>query len=379
MNRQQGVSLPAALVAVALTAIVGTAITRMITDGMAIQKHVEFRQAGNNLRLSILRHLSDPLVCAANFGLGSPGGPVNPTTNGPNRDRIRNINGTSFLEEFPIANVTYMNGTVRVIAIDFSLTKGFSPNFIGSNKGASDLVIRLQSTLLPDSVELGQSFRPIRLVAEVAGGLIQRCVAVGDDEENFWRLSASGDVFFPNPAPGINFVGVGTNNPLSRLHVNGSLRISNLPPAVPIPPPSRLDVFRLDNTNGTLAVETDMIAETYMHGSDKRLKQDVELAGGLSRLRKLQAWSFRWKSNLRTALGLKAQEVEKVFPSVVQTDEVTKIKTVDYSQLQGPLIESVKELAIQQSDVHQKINKYEMRLLNLKKRLSKKHGWDLRD
>lgn len=44
-------------------------------------------------------------------------------------------------------------------------------------------------------------------------------------------------------------------------------------------------------------------------------------------------------------MGVIAQEVEKVFPEAVVTDEVTGYKSVAYSKLVAPLIEAVKELA----------------------------------
>lgn len=370
MLTQLGISLPAALVAVALVTTVGTAISRLVSDSMNTQKQVEFRQAGNNLRLSLIRHLSDPQVCQMNFGTGSAGGPVNPATNTPNRDRVLNLNGTSFLEESTVSDATYMNGVLRIAGIDFSTVKGFTPNFVGATKGASDLVVRVQSTLLPGAIELGRSFRPVRLVVEVTGGVIQNCVAVGDDTGNFWQLSPPGDVFFPNPSPGSNFVGIATNNPQARLHINGNFQVSNLPPAVPLPPPSRLDVFSLNNLGGTLRINTDMIADTYLHSSDVRQKSQVTTAPGLKDLQRLDPLKFRWNKDQKTALGLRAQQVQKIFPSAVANDKQTHLKAIDYAQLQGPLIESVKQLSRDQNKMIHQINRYQVRLNELKKTLS---------
>lgn len=370
MLNQFGISLPSALVAVALVTTIGTAITRLVSDSMNTQKQVEFRQAGNNLRLNVLRHLSDPQVCRLNFGTGSAGGPVNPATNTPNRDRLLNLNGSSFLEESTVSGATYMNGVLRIAGIDFSTAKGFTPNFVGSTKRASDLVVRVQSPLLPGAIELGRSFRPIRLVVEVAGGVIQNCVAVGDDTGNFWQLSPPGDVFFPNPSPGSSFVGIATNNPQARLHVNGNFQVSNLPPAAPNPPPSRLDVSSLNNLGGTLRINTDMIADVYLHGSDVRQKSQVRTAPGVSSLTHLSPVMFRWKDSQQTSLGLRAQQVEKIFPSAVSQDPLTQLKVIDYAQLQGPLIQSVNQLSRDQSALLEKIDLYEIRLNQLKKILS---------
>ncbi|KKU11770.1 MAG: Hemagglutinin-like protein [Parcubacteria group bacterium GW2011_GWB1_45_7] len=42
-------------------------------------------------------------------------------------------------------------------------------------------------------------------------------------------------------------------------------------------------------------------------------------------------------------MGLIAQEVEKIFPDFVHTNEETGLKSVDYAKLTVPLIEAVKE------------------------------------
>ncbi|HEU5114493.1 MAG TPA: hypothetical protein VFT82_01865, partial [Candidatus Paceibacterota bacterium] len=41
--------------------------------------------------------------------------------------------------------------------------------------------------------------------------------------------------------------------------------------------------------------------------------------------------------------GLIAQDVEKVYPELVNTNKQTGLKSVEYANLVGPLIEAVKE------------------------------------
>ena len=51
-----------------------------------------------------------------------------------------------------------------------------------------------------------------------------------------------------------------------------------------------------------------------------------------------------------------AQQVEKVLPEVVHTDEETGIKSVAYGNMNGLLIEAIKELSIKIEDLQTQIN-----------------------
>jgi trimeric autotransporter adhesin len=44
-------------------------------------------------------------------------------------------------------------------------------------------------------------------------------------------------------------------------------------------------------------------------------------------------------------IGVIAQEVEQIFPSLVHTNSTTGIKSVEYGNLVAPIIEAIKELA----------------------------------
>jgi len=104
--------------------------------------------------------------------------------------------------------------------------------------------------------------------------------------------------------------------------------------------------------------------------SDKRLKKDFKIiANPLEKLQKLNGYYYTWKAtdeldeNIasldgykerkeRADIGLIAQEVEAVLPELVDTDkEEANIKSVNYSQLIAVVIEGVKDLANQVSDI----------------------------
>lgn len=113
-----------------------------------------------------------------------------------------------------------------------------------------------------------------------------------------------------------NRVGIGLTNPSYDLHVAGKIK-------------------------------SDGITET----SDIRLKKDIELIDeALNKLLQLRGVSYNWrvdeypemKLSDKRDLGVIAQEVEKLFPEVVNTDE-EGYKSVEYSHLVPVLIEAIKE------------------------------------
>ena len=90
--------------------------------------------------------------------------------------------------------------------------------------------------------------------------------------------------------------------------------------------------------------------------SDERLKNNVQtITGALDKVKALRGVTYTWNKGERkdqTDYGVIAQEVEKVIPEVVYDtilplldgDEETVYKTVDYSRLSSVLINAIKEL-----------------------------------
>ena len=101
--------------------------------------------------------------------------------------------------------------------------------------------------------------------------------------------------------------------------------------------------------------------------SDLRTKKNIEvIPESLNKILQLRGVTFNWRNDefpdkkfkSTRDMGVIAQEVEKVFPEIVQTAP-DSYKSVGYSQLVAPLIEAVKELYYkwtQDSEVlHQKV------------------------
>lgn len=97
----------------------------------------------------------------------------------------------------------------------------------------------------------------------------------------------------------------------------------------------------------------------FLYSSDRRLKKDiVSLSGGLAKLDAINPVSFRFISDTtnREHLGVIAQDVEKVYPQAVVTDE-NGYKKVDYPALVPVLIGAVKELKAANDNLETAVDK----------------------
>jgi trimeric autotransporter adhesin len=84
--------------------------------------------------------------------------------------------------------------------------------------------------------------------------------------------------------------------------------------------------------------------------SDVRLKENISpLKGGLEKVSNLQGVNFSWKSDDKhqNKIGFIAQEVEKIIPEVVFTNEADGFKGINYAEITAVLVEAVKELKAQ--------------------------------
>ncbi|MDG2342970.1 MAG: tail fiber domain-containing protein, partial [Flavobacteriales bacterium] len=113
-------------------------------------------------------------------------------------------------------------------------------------------------------------------------------------------------------------VGIGTTNPSYKLHVYGRIKTSGI-----------------------------------TESSDERLKKDIKsLEAALAKVMQLRAVSYKWKENQihsttdKTQIGFIAQEVEKIIPELVDTDD-EGYKSIQYSHLVPLLVGSIQELVLQ--------------------------------
>ena len=106
-----------------------------------------------------------------------------------------------------------------------------------------------------------------------------------------------------------------------------------------------------NSSDGTLA------ATDFSSTSDIRLKTNIKpIDDPLAKVIQIEGVSFNWKQDNRPALGVIADQVEKVLPELVRGDDP---KTVNYNGLIGLLIEAVKEQQIQIDNLNERLSKLE--------------------
>lgn len=166
------------------------------------------------------------------------------------------------------------------------------------------------------------------------------------------QLFADGQAF--------NFVGGGSGGSLWSDSGNGYLEYTGADKGVKINKMSGLpnpDVplasgLVWDADTNTLQVDGNIeITGELTDASDIRLKEDVrglgERGSMLDRIKAVEAVSFRMKDSKegRTEFGVIAQQLEKVFPELVVTDDSKDgFKSVNYTGLIAPLIGAAQEL-----------------------------------
>ena len=126
------------------------------------------------------------------------------------------------------------------------------------------------------------------------------------------------------------FIGATYATPTQMLDVNGNARFRAIG--------SGAYAGALNRTSdGTLTTAT----------SDIRLKENVlTLENSLDKVMQLRGVSFTWKTNPEygSRIGFIAQEMEKVLPELVFTNETDGYKGVNYAEMTAVLVEAIKEL-----------------------------------
>lgn len=106
-------------------------------------------------------------------------------------------------------------------------------------------------------------------------------------------------------------------------------------------------VFERQGANANIYT-TNITANTITAESDRTLKKNiVSMENGIGLVSKLRSVTYNWKDENKSQLmeyGFIAQEVEEGFPSLVQTNPNTGIKSVDYPKMVSILALAVQEL-----------------------------------
>ena len=145
------------------------------------------------------------------------------------------------------------------------------------------------------------------------------------------------------------FVGIGTTNATSKLHVIGNVSAtayygdgSNLTGFAGSGSQTLNTTLGLGNTSN-LGMSVGVVTATdFNSASDINLKENIKtIENSLNTIEQLRGVTFNWKENQKPSLGVIAQELQEILPELVNDGT---IKSVNYNGIIGVLIEAIKEL-----------------------------------
>ena len=111
---------------------------------------------------------------------------------------------------------------------------------------------------------------------------------------------------------------------------------------------------KFETTTTGITVTGAAQATDFNSTSDVRLKTNIQaIEDPLAKVVQIEGVSFNWKEDNRPALGVIADQVEKIIPELVHGDNP---KTVNYNGLIGLLIEAVKEQQVQITELKSKLD-----------------------
>lgn len=238
---------------------------------------------------------------------------------------LRSVKGTPLTNNEVDANFTNLNSEISSLESDMT-------------QAQSDITA-LEGALGP--AQIGET------VADIVGGMVTSNTESGisvtyDDTDNTLDFDvadftltidgdASGSATISNLAN--TTLTLDISSIVGSLNVSGGLQSSDL----------SLTGSITTATNATFT--GDVNAANFNTTSDITLKDNVELIESpLEKLFQLSGYTFDWKNNGKSSVGVMAQEVEKVFPQIVSTDS-DGLKRVSYDSLIPLLIEAIKELS----------------------------------
>ena len=115
---------------------------------------------------------------------------------------------------------------------------------------------------------------------------------------------------------------------------------------------------KLETQDTGISITGDLtVSGSVSEGSDVRLKTNIKpIKDPLDKVTQIEGVSFNWKKDNKPALGVIADQVEKIIPELVQGDDP---KTVNYNGLIGLLIEAVKDQQTQIDSLKERLSKLE--------------------
>jgi hypothetical protein len=105
-------------------------------------------------------------------------------------------------------------------------------------------------------------------------------------------------------------------------------------------------------TNGINVVGV-ITATDFNSASDLSLKTNIQSRSNpIDKILQINGVTFNWRESNKPSVGIIAQEIEKIFPELVNGENP---KTVNYNGLIGLLIEAIKEQQIEINNLKDKL------------------------
>jgi hypothetical protein len=271
------------------------------------------------------------------------------------------------------SNIIFRDGWDQVVAGIGSLYDGtsnrvdFHSMYYGGVKTDSDIVMSILGTgnvgigitnpSDPLTISRSGVGARTRLRLEVTGSATDQdsLITFADTgEAKYWSIGAkdTNDVFNIS-----NSTDLGTTERFT-VGSTGNVGIGNTGPSY------KLDVTGdINTTTGLRVAATQVCWNTGCTAiSDARLKEKIQpLENSLDNILKLRGVNYFWidkgRFGPKQQVGLIAQEVEKIYPEVIQTDEKTGTKSVAYDHLVAPLIEAVKLINARLNELYRSFTK----------------------
>jgi len=218
-------------------------------------------------------------------------------------------------------------------------TTGDDNSFFGVNSGLNNIT-GSGNTVLGASADLGSND-------------LTNATAIG--AKAFVTTSNSlvlGQINGMNGATVDTNVGIGTQAPLDRLHVNGIIRVVTLGAA------------------GSTTLCQNASSQIATCSSSLRYKTEIApFRSGLNLARRLQPITFKWKDGGTLDLGLGAEDVERVEPLLVTYNQKGEVEGVKYDRVAVVLLNAVNEQQAQIEKQHAENNSLRSQLEAQRKQL----------
>lgn len=349
--KKSGFTLMELLISVALVSILTISVIDYVTYSIKTPLIANQKAQLITLHNEIIAYLSNERNCTNSFFN------LNVTVNATG---LNSLNG--FYPTSPVPVPGYPN--IRITSYSFQnaiLDTDPSINNI-ANTNTGDVILQVRYQPLGNTVALGPLVKniPLKGTATLGNNLIN-CRVLSSISYSSWasqQSSTVGGTLIP-PLSQWNLlflqgvVGVGSNfgvpppppplPPFQPSNVFSSMMRQGRQPMGQVLPNTLLDVTGNTGISGAINVGGNIFSNNFIATSDINLKYHIKkIDHPLLKIKNLEGISFYWKGSTIKNLGLIAQDVEKIFPEIVET--IDGKKSISYFSLIAPLIESHKSI-----------------------------------